>query len=113
MLKKILGLLINKGANPFLTDNNGQSAIQILATSYFLKPIKYLKDKVELDFRQKDENGFDFCKKIEKELIYHQTFFRTDKNNFREIVEEFIDPFYKVIENKVCLSMFPDKALFP
>lgn len=104
--KNILCNLMNNGANLFLVDKQNESPIQILTTNYFIEPLKILKDMnnvndVMIDLKQKDNNGFDFRCKLESELEYHNSFLRLQKDNFKEISKDFIDPFYKELKDKM------------
>ena len=96
----IIESLINNGCNPFLVDNLQQSCIHLLSTNYLYKPYNILKN-IGIDFRQKDENGYDFKEKIKKELEYHKSFINVNKENFRDIVNDLVEPFYNNIKHKI------------
>ena len=95
-----LEVLIENGCNPFIVDNLQQSSLHLLSTNYLYKPLKKLIE-LGIDFRQVDENGYNFINKIDKELEYHKSFINLEKDNFREIVNDLVEPFYKMIKSKI------------
>lgn len=95
-----LKILIKYGSNPFMVDNQEQSPINLLTTNYLYSPLETLKD-IGVDLRQPDEYGYNFNKKLAEEIEYHKSFINTDKKNFREIINDLIEPHYKNIESQL------------
>lgn len=93
--------IIKYGGNPFIVDFSEQSPIHLITTNYLVKPYQTLTE-LGVDLRQKDENGFDFNKKVGKELDYHKSFIKIEQeNSFRTSINELINPFLNDIKSKI------------
>ena len=91
--------IIKYGGNPFIIDFTEQSPIHLITTNYLVKPYQTLT-VLGVDLRQEDENGFNFTKKVEKEIEYHESFVGKD-TSLRKMISHLINPFVKDIKSKI------------